>query len=208
MTTALSLEAIPFPLTPSEGSEWQVSDGGGTLSAQALPLSDIFIAPGGDERTDTEPLMNAITCMGEVAPGDFQLSARVSVEFASMFDAGVLLLWFDREHWAKLCFEYSPEREATVVSVVNRGVSDDANGIAIDGHTVWLRVSRIGRAFAYHVSKDGERWLLVRVFVLEAPGGQPLVGFEAQSPTGDGCLVTFDDIRFTTETLADLRSGV
>jgi hypothetical protein len=33
------------------------------------------------------------------------------------------------------------------------------------------------------------------------------VDFEAQSPTGDGCAVTFDQIAFSLERLAELRDG-
>ncbi|WP_208867453.1 DUF1349 domain-containing protein [Streptomyces himastatinicus] len=40
--------------------------------------------------------------LGQPPAGDFQLSARVSVGFSSTFDAGVLLLWIDERHWAKL----------------------------------------------------------------------------------------------------------
>ena len=40
---------------------------------------------------------------------DFRLSARVTVDFRATFDAGVLLLWLDEAHWAKLCFEYTPD---------------------------------------------------------------------------------------------------
>ena len=41
----------------------------------------------------------------------------------------------------KLCFEHSPDRQPMIVSVVTRGVSDDANAFAVDGQTAWLRVS-------------------------------------------------------------------
>jgi hypothetical protein len=34
-----------------------------------------------------------------------------------------------------------------------------------------------------------------------------MIGFEAQSPTGDGCVVTFDQITFTLHRLGDLRDG-
>ena len=34
-----------------------------------------------------------------------------------------------------------------------------------------------------------------------------MIGFEAQSPTGDGCVVTFDRIRFSSKRLGDLRDG-
>ena len=145
--------------------------------------------------------------LGVPPPGDFQFSARVSVDFASTFDAGVLLLWIDKQHWAKLCFEYSPAAEAMVVSVVNRGVADDAIAFVVDGHSVWLRVCRIDHAIAYHVSFDGTTWRMIRFFTIEDPSGPMSIGFEAQSPTGDGCAVTFDDVRFTRERLDDLRNG-
>jgi uncharacterized protein len=72
--------------------------------------------------------------------------------------------------------------------------------------SVWLRVARIGEACALHASADGDRWDLVRHFALEAPGSLA-AGFLAQSPTGEGCTATFDDVRFAARTLADLRDG-
>jgi regulation of enolase protein 1 (concanavalin A-like superfamily) len=94
-----------------------------------------------------------------------------------------------------------------IVSVVARGVADDANAFVVDGRTVWLRVCRIDRAYAYHASLDGKTWRMIRFFTIDAAAAPATIGFEAQSPTGDGCVVTFDDIRFTTDRLGDLRDG-
>ena len=47
---------------------------------------------------------------------------------------------------------------------------------------------------------------MIRFFTIDDPYSVS-IGFEAQSPTGDGCAVTFDDIRFTRERLGDLRDG-
>ena len=118
----------------------------------------------------------------------------------------MLLIHGGDRSWAKLCFEYSPQGQPMVVSVVTRGVSDDANSMPIDATTVWLRVARIGPAYAFHASTDGTTWQFVRHFALDT-GGALQVGFVAQSPTGDGCTVTFEDIRFEPRRLADLRSG-
>ena len=119
----------------------------------------------------------------------------------------MLLLWIDDRHWGKLCFEFSPDGEPMIVSVVARGVADDANAFVVDGRTVWLRVSRIDHAFAYHASLDGKTWRMIRFFAIDGASASAAIGFEAQSPTGDGCVVTFDDIRFTRERLGDLRDG-
>ena len=152
-------------------------------------------------------MLNAATLLGTPPAGDFQLSARVSVDFQTQYDAGVLLLWIDEQHWAKFCFEFSLRRKPMVVSVVTREFSDDANAFVVPDRSVWLRVSRVDRVYAYHASTDATTWQLVRVFSLGGAVADHQIGFEVQSPTGDGCTVTFDDIRFTRQRLADLRDG-
>ncbi len=214
MTGSIPVPGIPFELTPSEGSTWSADAEAGTLGVTADPHSDLFVDPAGagavgdsGGQVNAETLLNAVTLLADAPEGDFQLSARVRVGFRSTFDAGVLLLWLDRAYWAKLCFEFSPDREAMVVSVVNREVADDANAFVVEGEEVWLRMSRIGRVFAFHASFDGVLWKMIRAFALDTPGGTARIGFEAQSPTGDGCDVVFADVAFTAGTLADLRDG-
>jgi len=60
----------------------------------------------------------------------------------------------------------------------------------------WLRLAKLGSAFALRASDDGRSWRLVRYFALKA-----------QSPTGPGCTVTFDEIAYTAGRLGDLRDG-
>ena len=170
------------------------------ISISAVARSDLFVDPGGGA-----PVLNAPMLFG-ATDGDFLLSARVRAELRETFDAGALMLHAGERTCAKLALERSRQGEAMIVSVVTRGVSDDANGAVVAGDSLWLRVARIGGACALHASADGERWDLVRHFALETPG--PLAaGFLAQSPTGEGCTATFDDVRFTAQTLADLRDG-
>jgi uncharacterized protein len=184
----------------SEPVRWSVP-GDASLLIEAGPRTDWFVDPQGDR----EPALNAPALVGEPR-GDFLLSARVTVRFSAAYDAGVLVLYAHERAWAKLCFECSPQLEPMVVSVVTRGVSDDCNSFAVDGDRVWLRLARLGRAFAFHASTDGERWQLVRHFALE-PTDQLAVGFEAQSPTGEGCTATFDEIQYEARRLGGLRTG-
>jgi uncharacterized protein len=205
---------VPFPLAPSSAELWRVDEAAGTVTVSAQPHTDIFIDPvngsaaaGADAALNAESMLNAATLLGDVPDGDFQLSVRVTVGFASTFDAGVLLLWLDERHWGKLCFEFSPAGEPMIVSVVCRGVADDANAFTVPGRSAWLRISRIDRAYAYHASLDGKAWQMIRVFAFDDQAPRARIGFEGQSPTGDGCSVTFDEIRFLPERLADLRDG-
>ena len=214
MANQLAVPGVPFPLVPSSAGLWRVDEAVGAVHVSALPHSDIFIDPGNGSADagagtalNAESMLNAVTLLGGAPAGDFQLSARVTVDFASTFDAGVLMLWLDERRWAKLCFEFSPAGEPMVVSVVCRGVSDDANAFTVPGRSVWLRVSRVDRVYAYHASLDGRAWQMIRVFILDDETSRDKIGFEGQSPTGDGCSVTFDEIRFLSERLADFRDG-
>jgi len=201
MNLSESLTIAPLPmqlgwLNPAR--DWRVEER--SLELDAGPASDLFTDPAGGE-----PLANAPALVG-AARGDFLLSARVHVEFASTFDAGVLLLRRDERNWAKLCFELSPQGEPTVVSVVTREVSDDCNSFTVEGAEVWLRIARLGDCFAFHASTDATFWRLVRYFALEGED-ELSIGFLAQSPTGEGCRVRFDEIDYAERRLGDLRSG-
>ncbi|WP_318218034.1 DUF1349 domain-containing protein [Streptomyces sp. SCL15-6] len=199
----LELPELPFPLrTYGPDGNWSYEDG--VLTGVAGPRQDRFVPPGGEA---LEPATDAPRLLG--APeGDFQLIARVTVGFRAAFDAGVLYVHVGERAWAKLCLEYSPDM-ATVCTVVTRGHSDDCNSFTVEGDAVWLRVSRTGRAFAFHASRDGERWTFVRVFTLgdEKETGAALAGFMTQSPTGEGCVVRYDHLEFRPSPPADLRDG-
>ena len=170
------------------------------LSITAWPNSDLFVAPDGSGAQRSAALL--VTQM----EGDFLFSARVGAAHQSLFDASVLVLWADSQTSVKLCLEQAPSGRPMVVSVVTRGVSDDANAFEVDGHEAWLRISRMGSAFALHASLDGVAWQLVRHFAL--PVGDSIgVGFLSQSPTGPGLVATFRDIRLSPGTLADIRDG-
>ncbi|WP_116070294.1 DUF1349 domain-containing protein [Asanoa ferruginea] len=203
MADQLRIPGVPFPLVPSAAELWQVDETTGAVTVSAQPRTDIFIDPAGS----ADPMLNAATLLGPAPAGDFQFSARVTVSFAATFDAGVLLVWLDERRWAKLCFEYSPAAEPMIVSVVCRGVADDANAFVVAGPSVWLRVSRLDRVYAYHASVDGETWQLIRVFKLDDETAGDRIGLEGQSPTGEGCGATFDELRFAPERLGDLRDG-
>jgi regulation of enolase protein 1 (concanavalin A-like superfamily) len=154
------------------------------------------------------------TLLGFPAPeGDFTLAARVRViGERSTFDAAVLGLWRDDDHWAKLCFEFSPPGSSVtasrpmVVSVVTDSYSDDVNSGVVDADHVHLRIVRTGPAFAFHTSPDGIRWDFVRLFRL-AGTGPITVGFMAQAPLGPSCVARFDRIGLAGGAPQDLRNG-
>lgn len=201
----MQLSGLPFTLEavglPPVGHRLD----GGALVLSAAGGTDLFVDPAGGDGTPPD----AGRLEGAPPAGDFTLSARVRPRFASVYDAGALLLLAADRRWAKLAFELSPQRKPTAVTVVTRGTSDDANGFEPSVEALWLRVTRKGPAWAFHASEDGGWWRLLRYFSLgEHEAGQSVrVGFLAQSPTGPGCTAVFDDVVFSTGTPGDLRDG-
>ena len=200
----LTVPGLPFPLRTSQPDVWRLEKRG-ELVGTAPARTDLYVDPSGADLAGTGSTATAPTLLGSPPEGDHRLSARVTVDFRTTYDAGVLLVHVDERTWAKLCLELSPAGTPMIVSVVTRGVSDDANAFVVDGPSVRLRVARVGRVHAFHASTDGRTWQLIRLFSLGDHA--PEVGFEAQSPTGDGCTVTFDEIRYDPGRLADLRDG-
>ena len=135
-----------------------------------------------------------------------------SADGSPLFDAATLFVHQGPSDWCKLCFEFSPEKQPTIVSVVTRDISDDANGASIEGNSVHLRISKYGEAavFAFHYSVDGGNyWTLHRIFTLrDAAKNAPLViGMLAQAPTGESCTARFSHLSFSETSLANARDG-
>lgn len=187
---------LDWLVRPPEAAEL----GDTALTFAAGPRTDLFTDPAGAEPKSDAPLL-----LGRPS-GDFQLRARVAAPLAATFDAAALAVWASPTAWAKLALEYSPQREATVVSVVTREVSDDANALTVPEAVVWLRVARSGETIAFHASIDGLFWSLIRYFTFPR-AGDAAAGFLVQSPTGDGLRGRFDEIEWTAGPLTELRNG-
>jgi regulation of enolase protein 1 (concanavalin A-like superfamily) len=179
--------------------EWNVEEGT-SLTIIAGKSTSLFSDPRGTRSVDNAPRLTF------TPQGDFLLSASVAVDFRNTFDAGVLLIYQSGDLWAKLCFELSPQKKPTIVSVVNRDLSDDCNSMPVDNDRIYLRIARLDQAFAFHSSTDGRSWYLIRYFTL-GKVQNTRVGFLAQSPYGDSCRVLFSELSFVQGTLGDIRSG-
>ena len=170
------------------------------LSITAGQHTDWFIDPGG-----VANVRNAPALLFNVQK-PCQLKARVTAAAAARFDAGVLVVYHEDTIWAKLCLELSPQGQLSIVSVVTKGVSDDCNSVPVPGNSIYLRIARLERAYAFHYSHDARTWNLVRYFSLgESQDAE--IGFIAQSPVGEGCSASFSEIVYLPEKLNDIRSS-
>jgi uncharacterized protein len=199
--TTFRLDTLPAEFTWSDPPVAWAVESGNQLTIQAGAGTDSFFNPDGSERQDNAP--RALFATGDPA---FTFSAHVHVTFLSTFDAGTLQVRVSDDVWAKLCFEYSPQQQPMIVSVVTRGVSDDCNSTPIEDDNVFLRITRREATLAFHYSRDGHLWQLVRHFTL-GDAARPFIGLSAQSPTGNGCSAVFSQVHYTPTAVADLRSG-
>ena len=66
--------------------------------------------------------------------------------------------------------------------------------------------TRVDDCFAFHYSTDGAEYQMVRVFTL--PVGKTVkVGFEAQSPTGEGGYRYYSEISLENKRVKNIRAG-
>ncbi len=194
---AIQFGNLPLLAWLLEPTSFQTTAKTFTVTAQAK--TDWFVDPNGAAHFDNAPALLFD------ADKDFTLSSKVTVDFKSTYDAGVLCFYQHPKSWAKLCFERSPQGSPMIVSVVTKGTSDDCNSVPMTENSIYLRISKIGGTYAFHFSSTGDFWHMVRYFALE--NALLKAGFLAQSPTGDGCKVKFSEIKLEYKTLKDIRSG-
>jgi len=175
---------------------WHVEHGS-ELTIVSGKDTDWFVDPFDGTTHKTAPMLLFVPA------NDYVFSAKVKVGFKTKWDAGALMVWADEHHWAKLSFELSPAKQPTLVTVVTRGLSDDCNSVPISGDTVHLQIAKSGPAYVFYYSSDGKKWEIVRVFSL-GEGLKPKVGFESQSPAGQGTEVVFSEIHYTAKKIGNI----
>lgn len=200
-TQKFNLASIPYPLTwHNAPMEWEVA-------------GNSFVLIGGKgSRLFNDP--QRLSPPADTAPialfkpdTHFMFSCKMKVDFRSKFDAGVLMVYGNSEQWAKLCFEYSPQEEPMVVTVINNVLSDDSNNAILENDEVYARISGLGNGvYTFHYSLDGKFWHLARYFYLD-PVHDLKIGFLSQSPNGDFCKTVFSEIKYNSNKLKDYRSG-
>lgn len=180
-------------------------DGAITIMA---PAETDFFNFGENENREMVPdqtVSNAPYYYTEVE-GDFVLRVKVSVPFVTDYDASGVMLMVDGNNWGKLCYELTDFGTHAVCSVVTNVHSDDANCVSLEGDSVWLQAARVGNYYAFHYSKDGQAYEMVRFFRMDT-GRTLKVGLVAQSPLGQGGPRYFEHLSIEPRSVESLRKG-
>jgi regulation of enolase protein 1 (concanavalin A-like superfamily) len=194
---AVSIPGLPGTLNwLNAPRSWNI-DSMNVLTISSHPKTDWFVDPFDGTVASNAPILL-------FTPGsDYVLSTRVTVNFATKWDAGALMLLGDDHHWAKLSLEFSPDRKPTLVTVVTRGLSDDCNSMHLGTDSVHLRIAKSGNTYVFYFSADGQDWEILRTFSLDTE--LPVrVGFESQSPEGSGAEVKFSAITYDPHRIGNI----
>ena len=199
------LEGLTSETLAARGLHWEHAAQWTPLPERGLrvvvpPMTDYFRDPTGAYIKDNGPYL------WRQVSGDFVARIHVRPAFTGRYDAGGILVRHDEEQWAKLCFESTDFGTTAAVSVVTRGLSDDANGVDLTVPDLWLQVCRAGETFGMQYALDGATWRMVRQFQLPLPR-TVRVGLLAQSPGDTGTFVDFAWFSVESRTAADTRSG-
>ena len=192
-----SIPGLPGPLAWQNAPRtWNV-DSKNVLTISSNPRTDWFVDPFDGTVAKTAPILLF------TAGPDYVLSARVTVQFTTKWDAGALMLWGDDHHWAKLSYEFSPDQKPTLVTVVTRGLSDDCNSLSLTGDSVYLRIAKSGNTYVFYFATDGKNWQILRTFSLDTD--LPIrAGFESQSPEGSGAIAKFSAITYDPHRISNI----
>lgn len=136
--------------------------------------------------------------------GDFTFKVKVSAQLVNVYDVAALILYGDDKHWAKLCFENSALQEATVVTVVTRERSDDANSETLVSPFVYLAIARKGNEYSMHFSRDGQKWRLARHFQLPSEPEMRL-GLTAHTDSNHQFVADFSEIVYRPAAPPNMR---
>ncbi|MCA0932721.1 DUF1349 domain-containing protein [Lutimonas saemankumensis] len=173
----------------------------GKLKIEALKGTDFFNDPESGEITSTAPFLF------KDMEGDFVAVLKLRPDFSSQWNAGAIFMMIDQYNWIKFAFENSDATGKSIVSVVTRNVSDDANGAILkDYDEIWLKMIRKGDIYALHWSLDGIDYKMCRLAAMNEAASVK-IGLEAQCPVGKKALHEFLYFGIESRTVKDLRKG-
>lgn len=199
---SIRLQSIPYELKLENNVQSVNIHSAESWSVVSPARSNLFISPDGGLRVNTS------TNYLFQPDSDFIFTSKIIPEFKAKWDAGVLLVYNDAEHYAKFCFEMDYTGQPRIVTVVCNDVADDCNSAPVADAFVYYRItgSAKGNVFGFYYSHTGKDWYLIRTFKLGKTDNLR-VGFSAQSPVGEGCKVEFSNVSLQQRKIVSFWKG-
>ncbi len=193
----LSVKAIPYPIEIyNQPTSYIATDTLVEISAKGK--TNLFNNPNGSYYVQDAPML--LFKPG----GDFTLSAKVTGKLKSIYDVAALVVYQNKDMWAKLCFENSVGKIPTIVSVVTRNYSDDCNSMST-GSSAYLAIMKKGNEYSLFYAPDKTSdWKMIRHFHMETKDAVK-AGFAVHGSRGNGFTAQFSEIKYMDKALEDMR---
>ena len=173
----------------------------GSLKVMTGRETDFFNNPEDGNKTANAPVLY------QEISGDFVAKALVRPDFSSQWNAIALMVYIDEDQWIKFAFENSDATGKSIVTVVTKGLSDDANGVVLkDEEAIWLKLIRKENNYSMLWSLDDTEYKMARLTSLKE-AEKVKIGVEFQSPVGDSATHQLDFFKVTAKTVSDMRKG-
>ena len=199
LTGNIHIKTIPYTLKEFNSPvNIEVKNGSAVIIA-SRGKTNLFNSPGDNYYKQNAPMLLFHP------DSNFIFSAKIEADLKEVYDVAALVLYQNNDLWAKLCFENSIDKEATVVSVVTKRYSDDCNSIKITDRYVYLSIAKNGDEFSFHCSTDNINWYLVRHFRMDFSKDNLMIGFAVHCSRGDKFLAEFSDIKYSNNGLENMR---
>jgi len=174
----------------------------GEVTVVAEKETDFFNNPEDGKKTATAHYLY------QDISGDFVSSALVRPDFSSQWNAISLMVHIDNDHWIKFAFENSDATGKSIVTVVTKELSDDANGVILEEHkAVWLKIAKRDNIYSMLWSADGKEYKMARLTTLPEADSVK-IGVEFQCPVGNKAEHLLEYFKIEQKTVTELRKGV
>ena len=194
-----NIKAIPFQLKVINDPLELEFEHDSIIKITSKEKTNLFNSPGNNFYRQNAPMLLFHP------NSNFVFTAKVRADLREVYDVAALVIYENKDLWAKLCYENSINKEPTVVSVVTRKLSDDCNSVKIEGGFVYLAMVKKGDEFSFHYSVDNRNWELVRHFNLECDSTNLMIGFAVHCSRGDKFSAEFSDISYSNQLLENMR---
>jgi uncharacterized protein len=199
---SIKLSGIHFTRSLNHAAESSVLKNG-TIIIRSDAKKDFFNDPDGKQSTGSAPILLAE--VDNTKP--FTLTAKVTPEFNTTYDAGALYVFSSAMLWQKFAFERDERGRTRIVSVRTIETSDDNNHDVVTEESVYLKISSDTNTVGFYYSTDNQTWNLARLYKNSYPT-KVWLGVSSQSPTGDGNMSAFEDCILTDKAISDFRLGI
>jgi regulation of enolase protein 1 (concanavalin A-like superfamily) len=195
----IHLKGIPYSLTEYNSSINIEVKYDSVVTITAPGKTNLFNNPSGSHNKQDASMLLFYP------DSNFVFKAKIKADLKEVYDVAALVLYQNKELWAKLCYEYSAEKKATVVSVVTKKYSDDCNSVEIPGNYIYYAIVKKGDEFSFHYSIDNVNWHLVRHFRMKF-NNDLRVGFAVHCSKSDLFSAEFSDVKYSAVERTKMRS--